>query len=219
MERMVEYLLMIKNRYKEVPVQIILWLGEGRPPYAEEVEIGPLRFRCAVRDIKELSCEALLESEDPGDNILAVLCRRGEDFWGRLSERLMRLPEDRRMEYVEKLAYLVKLRRDIADEYEALRKEVRRMPIVIDLDKDPAYRAGVERGIKEGIKEGLITETRDLVIEALEERFSVVPEDVKRKINSLSDRGILKALLRQAIRAGSIEEFMEKLRLHTEEDG
>jgi predicted transposase YdaD len=63
MERMVEYLLMIKNRYKEVPVQIILWLGEGRPPYAEEVEIGPLRFRCAVRDIKELSREALLESE------------------------------------------------------------------------------------------------------------------------------------------------------------
>jgi len=137
-ERMVEYFLGLKQRFGQCPVQILLYLGDGKPPYDGQLRIGPLSFSYTVRDIKELSCEALLESSDPNDNILAVLCRRGEDFWERLTERLMKIPEAQRGDYVIKLAYLVKLREDILIEYEALREEVRKMPIVIDLEKDPA---------------------------------------------------------------------------------
>ncbi len=111
------------------------------------------------------------------------------------------------MDFVQKLAYLVKLRRDISCEYEALRKEVRSMPIVIDLENDPAYHAGIEKGIEKG----LIVEARELVLEALEERFGSVPEDIRQRVNTIEHRAVLKSLHRLAIRAGSIEEFRESL--------
>ena len=77
------------------------------------------------------------------------------------------------------------------------------MPIVIDLEKDPAYHAGLEKG--------LIADARELVLEALEERFGVVPEDIRQRVNAIEDRSVLKSLLRLAIRAGSIDEFREGL--------
>ena len=202
-ERMVEYFLAIRQRFGQTPVQILLYLGDGPVPYDGTFKAGPLSFTYTVKDLKELNCEFLLNSPDPNDNILAVLCRRSEGFWERLSERLMRLPETERMDFVQRVSYLVKLRRDLSEEYEALRKEVRSMPIVIDLEKDPAYRTGIEKG--------LIVEARELVIEALEERFGSVPEDIKQKINSIEDRAVLKRLHRLAIRAGSLEDFRQGL--------
>ncbi len=73
------------------------------------------------------------------------------------------------------------------------------MPIVIDLEKDPAY------------TQGLIVEARELVLEALEERFGVVPEDIRQRVNAIEDRAVLKGLLRLAIRAGSLDEFRQGL--------
>jgi hypothetical protein len=205
-ERMIEYFLRIKQRHNEIPLQLILWLGEGKPPYREKVEIGPLTYKCTIKDIKEINCKSLLESDDPNDNLLAVLCKRKKGFWETLTERLMRLPEDRRKAYIQKLAYLVKLRRDITLEYETLRKEVTRMPIVIDLEKDPSYIKGMEKG--------LIIEAQELVIEALEERFGSVSEEVKNRIKTIQDRAFLKTLHRFAINVKSLEEFISRLNNH-----
>jgi hypothetical protein len=73
------------------------------------------------------------------------------------------------------------------------------MPIVIELENDPAY------------VRGLIREAQELVVEALEERFGSVPVMVKKKVLAIEDRGVLKALLREAIRARSLRAFQKKL--------
>jgi hypothetical protein len=119
----------------------------------------------------------------------------------------MRLPEGKRKEAVLKLAYLVKLRKDLLEEYNALREEVEKMPIVIDFENDPAYKKGLDRGLIQG----LVQEAQELVVEALEERFGSVPVSVKKKVMAIEDRGFLKALLREAIRAKSLRAFQKKL--------
>jgi hypothetical protein len=65
------------------------------------------------------------------------------------------------------------------------------MPIVIELEKDPAY------------VRGLIQDAQELVVEALKERFGSVPVMVKKKVLAIEDREVLKLLHREAIRARS----------------
>jgi hypothetical protein len=197
--RMVEYCLRVKERYGVYPDLFILWLGEGKPPYEGSFTLGPITLKCVVVDIKEIPSEVLLGSEDENDLLLSVLCKRGEGFWEVLSERLMRLPEGKRKEAVLKLAYLVKLRKDLLEEYNRLREEEEKMPIVIDFENDPAY------------VRGLIQDAQELVVEALEERFGSVPVSVKRKVMAIEDREVLKRLHREAIRARSLRAFQKKL--------
>jgi len=81
------------------------------------------------------------------------------------------------------------------------------MSIVIDFENDPAYKKGLDRGLIQG----LVQDARELVVEALEERFGSVPVSVKRKVFAIEDREVLKALHREAIRARSLRAFQKKL--------
>lgn len=222
-ERMVDYALRIKRKYGKFPLPIILWIGEGRVPYEEKCVLGPITFQCRVIDIKQLDCNIFLDSDDPNDNILAVLCRRGVGFWNRLSERLMRLPSRKRQSYMKKLFYLVRLRRDIFEEYERLIKEVTDMPIVMSIEQDPVYlmgiqqgiekgiKEGIEKGVKEGIEKGLILEAQELIIEAIRARFLEVSEDITKQIGSITDINILKKLHIAAIQSENLETFKKKM--------
>ena len=58
-----------------------------------------------------------------------------------------------------------------------------------------------------GMRKGMLEDAREMVLEALEERFGVVPEDVKEVVRSQNDRDELRRWLRLAIRAGSLDEF------------
>ncbi len=200
-ERMVEYYLRLKGRYDVIPMQVLLWLGDGASPYDGELEVGEeLRFRYRVQDIKEIDCRELLRSEDPNDYILAVLCRRSEGFWEALKERLLRIEESRRVDYIQKLIYMVKLRQDTYEDYKALIEEVRVMPLpVFDKKTDPWYLEGMEKG--------LVLDAQELVIEALEERFGYVDELLKGEIKAIQSREVLKRLHRLAVRAQSLEAF------------
>ncbi len=64
---------------------------------------------------------------------------------------------------------------------------------------------------KEGRQDGAVDMVRSNVIEALEERFQIVPANIIDKINAIGRREILKGLLRQAIRCGDLEGFNEVL--------
>ena len=70
-----------------------------------------------------------------------------------------------------------------------------------------AYEMIKKEGHEEGMQQGMIAEAREMVLEALAEKFKVVPGDLEDRINSLNSRRQLKDLLRHAVRAQSIEEF------------
>ena len=81
-------------------------------------------------------------------------------------------------------------------------EEVRDMPYITT-----AERIGMRKGLEQGLREGMLEEARDLVLEALEERFGVVPGDLEGAVRAQTDREVLRKWLRLAIRAGSLEEF------------
>ncbi|MDI6791482.1 MAG: hypothetical protein QME81_01250 [bacterium] len=81
-------------------------------------------------------------------------------------------------------------------------EEVKKMP----------YVTSVERiGIKKGIQQGLLEDGREMISEALDERFGEVPFFVSDAVNRIEDRDVLKSLLRRAIRCASLEEFERAL--------
>jgi hypothetical protein len=74
-----------------------------------------------------------------------------------------------------------------------------------------AYEMIKKEGYEEGMQQGMIAEAREMVLEALAEKFKVVPGDLEDRINSLDSRRQLKDLLRHAVRAQSIGEFSKIL--------
>ena len=92
---------------------------------------------------------------------------------------------------------LIQRRRDIMIEsaaYEIIKKE------------------GFEEGIQQGIQQGLLEDAREMVLEALEERFGLLSASIISKVKSIQERAILRNLLRIVIKVEDLGEFKEILK-------
>jgi len=97
-------------------------------------------------------------------------------------------------------------------------EEEQKMPYVTS-----AERIGIEKGKLEGRSEGLdigqLNEAREMVLEALDTKFSSnVPADIHKLIKDLNNRIILRKLLRSTIQSKDIEDFRKTLEEITAED-
>jgi len=81
---------------------------------------------------------------------------------------------------------------------------MRRRDIMIE---SPAY----DLIKREGFEEGMLEEAKEMVLEALEERFGPVPLRIVERVRGINERVVLKGLHRRAIRCGSLEEFERAL--------
>lgn len=86
-------------------------------------------------------------------------------------------------------------------------EEAHNMPYVTSVE-----RIGIEKGIQQGIQQGMLLNAQEMLIEALSERFGVVSSDLTEQIKSIDSREVLKALLRQALRVKSLDEFQDVLK-------
>ncbi|WP_297055462.1 hypothetical protein [Thermosulfurimonas sp.] len=80
-----------------------------------------------------------------------------------------------------------------------------------EIIKKEGYEEGMRQGIQQGIQRGLLEEAREMVLEALEERFGLLPRSIISRIKSIEEREILRTLLRLAIRVKDLEEFKSHL--------
>jgi predicted transposase YdaD len=77
--RMAEYCLAVFRLFHTFPRQVLVYVGEA-PLRMERELIGPdLSFRYRLIDIRDLDGDRLLESEDLGDNVIAILSRLRDD--------------------------------------------------------------------------------------------------------------------------------------------
>jgi len=97
----------------------------------------------------------------------------------RFIDMVLNLPEELEEEYHEEIFK---------------EEEVREMPYITTAERI-------------GMRKGMLEDAREMVLEALEERFGVVPDDVEGMVRSQKDREVLRRWLRLAIRAGSLDEF------------
>ena len=176
----------------------------------EEVE-----YRYRLVRVYEWSAREVLERRLGCLYPFVPLMKGGLEHVEEAEEGLYRLPEpvEVRADLLNGLAVLgglispeipVKLlerRRDIMIEsaaYEVFRKEF--------------MNEGYEKGLEEGLQRGLIEEAREMVLEALQERFGVLEGSLVEQVESIRSRELLKGLHRMAIRCADLEEFREALR-------
>ena len=73
--RMAEYHLGVYRLCGRFPKQVVLYIGGPKLRMSGQLRSPTMSFRYRVVDIRSLDGERLLESEDVGDNVIAILAR------------------------------------------------------------------------------------------------------------------------------------------------
>ncbi len=151
--RMLEYYTLISQKYPSKDIlQMVLYLGEKPLKMKNKIQKENIKFNYILKDIKDIKCEELLESEDLTDKILAVLCNveNPSKYFREILTELSKLPERERRDYLKKLLNLLSYRPKLMIEF---KKEEDKMPLTIDretMEKHPLYKDGKLEGIREG---------------------------------------------------------------------
>ena len=82
------------------------------------------------------------------------------------------------------------------------REEIESYPVLRDVLK-----IGKEEGFKEGLQQGLVEGIRQSLIETIELKFSYVADDLREKINQISDVNQLRELHKKVILANSLDDI------------
>ena len=202
--RMAEYALAIYRLRRKFPRQIVLYVGEP-PLKMDDTLLGPdLQFRYRLVDVRDLDGERLRESQEMGDNVIAILTRL-RDQREALNEILSKLSDldiDAREFYLRALLTLAGLR----GLEETVEEEARKMPLLNDILENRVLGREFKRGLEEGVQQGLQQGELTLLRRQIEERFGPIPkwaEDrlAARSAAELEDLGV------RVLRAKTIEEL------------
>jgi predicted transposase/invertase (TIGR01784 family) len=132
----------------------------------------------------------LIESDDITDNIIAILCniKDIDKLFTKLQEKLLTLDNKKREDYLRKLFYLLRLRPDVHDIYKKKQEEELVMPFIIEKERDPLYKDGLQKGVEEGlekVKEREIAIAKkmlkqDMSIEMISKLTGLLEKEVKK---------------------------------------
>ena len=211
--RMAEYALGTYRLMGKFPRQLVLYVGEAPLDMPSELRGPRVRVGYDVVNIRELDGEALLASNDVGDNVIAILTnlRDHREAVRRIVAKIGTLPEGERNVATQQLVILAGLRRLEP----MVQEEVQKMPIIIDLMENqiigPAIRKGLEQGLQEGRQKGRQEgrqegEQRFLRL-LMEKRFGPLPSWAAAKLSTLSI-GEIEALGERIFDATTLEDLL-----------
>jgi len=219
--RMAEYCLGVYRLFGRFPRQVLLYVGEAPLRMESELRGGGMSFEYQLVDIRRVDGERLLESEEVGDNIIAILAhvKDREEAVRRCMSRLAGLEPAQRAVALEQLFIVAGLRRL----EEMVEREARSMPIYIDIMENKVLgrerRKGIEEGRQEGRQEGLqegrqegLQEGRQegelaILRRLIERRFGPLPSWAEQRLTAASTEQ-LEALATRVLDAASLEEVL-----------
>jgi len=207
--RMAEYYLGVFRLFGKFPRQVVLYVGEA--PLAMESElIGPgMSFHYRMIDIRELGGDRLLESEETGDNVIAILARLRdhEEAIQKIVGRIAGLRAAEREAALSQLVILAGLRRL----GKTLEKELRKMPVYIDILENeilgPAFKRGLEEGELKGELKGELRGELKILRRQIERRFGAIPKWAEERLGARSATE-LEELSVRILDAASIEQLL-----------
>jgi len=188
--RMAEYCWGIFRLFGKFPRQIVLYVGEAPMAMDHELRGPDVLFRYRPIDIRELDGDRLLESPETGDNVIAILARLRDQEAAirKIVARLIGLPAAERQAALSQLVLLAGLRHL----GKTLEREIRKMPVYIDILENeilgPAFKRGLEEGeLKGELKgklegelkgklEGRLEGELQILRRQIEKRFGPIPE-------------------------------------------
>ncbi len=186
--RMAEYALAIHRRYRMIPVQTVIYVGE-RPLRMPTTLTGPdWLYTCRILDIRDIPTEDLLRSPHLEDAILAVLTRLSDsrDTIRRILQRIGSATPDQRSAAIGELMLLAGLRQLKM----IMKKELEQMSILIDINRHtifgPIHREGVKEGMEKGLEKGLEEGARLFAADLLMQRFGKLSPAQAKRIRSMN---------------------------------
>lgn len=154
----------ILQNYRKAPKQFLVYVGRGKCTMSDHVEIGNSKHSYKVIDIKkDIDCHKLLESPNPNDWVLSILCRIDPE--GRVIRRALgkiKSVKDRRkqQELIQKLLILAGLREEQI--LKLVEQEVRTIGLVINPETNIYLKQLVEKGELEAKKEDILSLYKEL---------------------------------------------------------
>ncbi|MEZ0343864.1 MAG: Rpn family recombination-promoting nuclease/putative transposase [Caldimicrobium sp.] len=229
----------LKEEGEYIPVlPIIFYEGDKPWPYPEAfVDLYSLPevlkeelFKVHVIDVKRVDDERfkiLLDLAAGFWCYLYLLSLEGGELEAYLQglleviERLGAITEKGRFE----IGFLVKIAalKTGLDEREILiklierggEKVVREIRTVWDIIADEARMEGLKQGLKQGLQQGILQTlkaVKRILLDAIEDKFGEVPEELRIKIEAETDQTFLEKLLYKAIVAKNPEELFEEFK-------
>ena len=207
--RMAEYCLGVFRLFGRFPQQVVLYVGEPQLRMASELRGPGVLFEYRLIDIRTLDGDRLLESEDVGDNVIAILARLRDDRDAvrKIVERIAGLATAERETALAQLLILAGLRH-LSN---AVEQETRKMPIDVDIREHevlgPIILEAEQKGLQEGLQKGLQAGELTVLRRQIEKRFGAMPRWAAEKLATLSAPE-LEDLSERVLDAMSVEELL-----------
>lgn len=151
--RILEYYMLIRNLYPNTTViQQVLYVGNAQPRFTTKIHENKLQFQYDLKDIRDIDCHHLLNSDCLEEQLLTILCCM-EDERATIRQIVMRLgvlPPKERADAFEKLVILAGLRQLET----AVKKEEDKMAISVNMVENAVLRNLFLDGEKRGEKRG-----------------------------------------------------------------
>jgi len=192
--RMAEYCLGVFRLFGRFPRQVLLYVGEAPLRMESELRGDDVWFRYRAVDIRDLDGDRLLESQEVGDTVIAILARLRDhkDAVRRILERIAGLVAAERETALGQLLILAGLRHF----EETVEREARKMPILNDILDNKVL--GRE------FKRGELTVLR----RQIEKRFGAIPTWAEERLAGRSPAD-LEDLSVRVLDAQSLEELLK----------
>jgi hypothetical protein len=173
--RMGEYSFAVALRYGRLPKQVALYVGAEPLRMKNEVAGPGWAFRFHLVDIRDLDGELLLASANPGDNVIAILTRLGNEPGAvrRMLKRIAAGLAEEREDALAELSIVAGLRKLTAE----VKREANKMPIQEDIMDDEVLGPVLRQKHAEGQME--------LLLGLIEKKFGVIPLRIHERIAAL----------------------------------
>jgi len=173
------YCLLIARKYRRKVHQVVLFTGLGKMRVKNRLDLGGVQVEYRLMDIRELESETLLRSGEPGDLVLAVLARGGPERLTEILRRVNALESGKRQRALAQLAILSGLRK-LAGKFTM---EVKKMSMVIDIDKHAFLREIRDTAMAEGKALGKAEGMTTLLREQLSSKFGPLPKWARERLD------------------------------------
>jgi len=178
--RMLLYFSLILANYGKAPFQYVIYVGEEPLRMENTLKIGNLEYSYNLVNLsEEIPCEELLRSSNPNDWILSILCKTDDEerLVKEVLRRIASLEDERKKrELLSELLIVAGLRKKKI--LNIVAKEVKSMPITIDLEEHPLLKESLERKFKEGLEKAKKEDTINLYRE-----LKLSPEKIAKLLN------------------------------------
>jgi hypothetical protein len=201
----------LKTGLSVLPAVLLLTPGGA---VVECLEDGGLRYAFRVISLAALDAGDVLRTGDPCLYPFIPLMKGGLDIFDEAERAIAdRLPAGRdRADLLTGMALLSGLiSKELPQKLLSRRRDIMMESAAYEMIKKEGYDEGLQQGIQQGVQQGMLEDAREMVLEALAERFGVIPAELEKCVLAMDSRRQLKELLRQVLRVQSLDEFQKLL--------